>query len=218
MFENNIQVNPWMSITIDIPLGHIVITVSTVLLSKSSKLQPKSHRPETLSVKILTTWTSPPIRVHKCPAAAHPPHIRFPLLLLRSWAHPSYAFWEAWNSSCAQSVWSVYLGDWFGVKLSVIFIKNKGMYWPAFCTILWWSEHFPSIQCSPQAERKNRVESTAPNSFTVWLNSLLGSHIFHWLLEVLNSSPKISLVLWLLEAIGFMMILTVPSSLKLLFL
>lgn len=115
IFENNFKVNPWMSIIIDVPLGHIFITVSTPLLSKSSKLQlsPVGQRYYQLKFSLLK---------HLFPymftnAQQQNTHLipTFPCSY-RHWVHPTYAFWEAWNSSCAQSMWSVYIGDWFCVK------------------------------------------------------------------------------------------------------
>lgn len=111
--------------------------------------------------------------------------------------------------SCVQNA---YLGDWLCVKLPFIFLKKYG-----FCTMHWWSEHFPWAQFSPQADRKSKVKPTAPNSFTVRLKSLLRTHIHHWVGKLLNSNPKICPSLVSAQGI-FMIIPRVLSSLNLLFL
>lgn len=98
--------------------------------------------------------------------------------------------------------------------LNIYFIKNKDMYWPAFCTSPWWLEHFSQVQLS-RAERQSKVKTTAPKSFTVWLKSLPGTQILHWLSELSNGSPKMCTVLWVLEEIDHT---PIPSSLHLLFL
>lgn len=55
-------------------------------------------------------------------------HAHFLLFTAKMWVYPTYAFWEIWNSRCVQSMWTVYLGDWFYADINVrylFYLKKK---------------------------------------------------------------------------------------------
>lgn len=142
-----------------------------------------------------------------------PSHAHFLFFTARTGVHPTYAFWEICNSSCVQSIWTVYLGDRFCMKINVryllLYLLTCFLYLtlvirgliPSSALSLGWEAKQGQNHSSQELHCLAEISSWGTNSTLV--------------VRAVKCSPKMCTVLWVLEEIDQ---IPIPSSLHFLFL